>query len=106
MQAAFPICTAAAIRRVEASSCPHVASFGPTPQGDAVEEHCGRWTEKAQRFQPDRKKRLKNVMNFNVNNNVTEIIVYKYKIYQILLNTHINLAFWIVSFNKIVYQLK
>ena len=35
-------------------SCPHVACFGPNPQGDAVEELCGRWTEKAQRFQPDR----------------------------------------------------
>ena len=43
-------------------------------------------------------------MNFNVNNNVTEIIEYKYKIYQILLNNHINLVFLIVSFNKIVYQ--
>ena len=46
-------------------------------------------------------------MNFNVNKNVTEIIMYKYKIYQILLNNHINLVFFkIVSYNKIVYQLK
>ena len=39
-------------------------------------------------------------MSFNVNNNVTEIIVYKYKIYQILLNNHINLIFLIVLIIK------
>ena len=35
-----------------------------------------------------------------------KLIIYKYKIVQILLNNHINLVFLIVSFNKIVYQLK
>ena len=39
-------------------------------------------------------------MNFNVNNNVTEIYVYQYKIYQILLNNHINLIFLIVLIIK------
>ena len=39
-------------------------------------------------------------MDFNVNNNETEIIVYKYKIYQIVLNNHIKLIFLIVLIIK------
>ena len=44
-------------------------------------------------------------MNFQVNNNLTEIIVYKYEIYQIKLNNHINLVILNGSY-KIIYILK